>query len=51
MKRIAIDMDEVMADTAGAHLEWYNRDFNDNLLITDLHGTTLSELRPQLKKK
>ncbi|MGO4343885.1 5'-3'-deoxyribonucleotidase [Paenibacillus sp. MCAF9] len=51
MKRIAIDMDEVMADTAGAHLEWYNRDFNDNLLITDLHGTTLSQLRPQLKKE
>lgn len=27
MKRIAIDMDEVMADTLGRKLEWYERDF------------------------
>jgi 5'(3')-deoxyribonucleotidase len=51
LKRIAIDMDEVMADTAGAHLEWYNRDYNDNLHISDLHGTTLSQLRPQRKRE
>ncbi|TVY03098.1 5' nucleotidase, NT5C type [Cohnella terricola] len=47
MKRIAIDMDEVMADTVATHLEWYNRDYQDNLHLTDLHGKTLLQLRPQ----
>ena len=38
MKRIAIDMDEVMADTMGHYLKLYNRDFDQNLKVEDLHG-------------
>jgi len=43
MKRIAIDMDDVMADTSQRKLDWYERDFGvkydklkiDNQLIND----------------
>ncbi|WP_233531478.1 5' nucleotidase, NT5C type [Paenibacillus alkalitolerans] len=51
MKRIAIDMDEVIADTAGTHLEWYNRDYGDCVKPTDLNGTTLSQVRPERLKQ
>jgi 5'(3')-deoxyribonucleotidase len=40
-KRIAIDMDEVMADTLGKMLECYNRDYGDTLTIEHLHGKKL----------
>lgn len=45
-KRIAIDMDEVVADLLEKHLARYNRDFNDNVTRADLHGKRLRELRP-----
>ena len=35
---IFIDMDEVMADTYGAHIEWYNRDFGQQLKLADCYG-------------
>lgn len=38
MERIAIDMDEVMADTLGNYLKRYNRDFNTTVTKADLHG-------------
>ncbi|MEW9702511.1 5'-3'-deoxyribonucleotidase [Paenibacillus sp. SI8] len=51
MKRIAIDMDEVVADFNTKHLRVFNRDFNENLSLEDLKGTRLRELRPHLKNE
>ncbi|MFB5192539.1 5' nucleotidase, NT5C type [Alicyclobacillus fastidiosus] len=48
MKRIAIDMDEVIADIVDKHLELYNRDFQDNVTLIDMHGKKLRDLRPHL---
>lgn len=44
MKRIAIDMDEVMADTLGKYLEVYNADFGRDLKREDLHGKRVMEV-------
>lgn len=38
LKRIAIDMDEVMADTLGEHLARYNRDHGEQICKDDLTG-------------
>ena len=38
MKRIAIDMDEVIADAVTEHLRRYNHHFNEQLTKTDLAG-------------
>ena len=38
MKRIAIDMDEVIADAVTEHLRRYNQHFNDSLSKDDLEG-------------
>lgn len=38
MKRIAIDMDEVMADTISHFLERYNTQFGTELMLHDFHG-------------
>lgn len=46
--RIAIDMDEVMADAVAKHLALYNKDYNDTITVEDLQGTKLGELRPEL---
>lgn len=51
MKRIAIDMDEVIADFNPKHLRLFNRDYNENITIEDLKGTRLRELRPHLKEE
>ncbi|TVT38557.1 5'-3'-deoxyribonucleotidase [Hymenobacter setariae] len=37
-KRIAIDMDEVMADSIARFQEWYGRDFQLELTLEALHG-------------
>jgi hypothetical protein len=37
-KRIALDMDDVMADTLTAWLERYNQDFGTQITKADLHG-------------
>jgi len=50
LKRIAIDMDEVMADFVPKQLTIYNRDYKENLTIEDLQGKKLRELRPHLKE-
>lgn len=47
MKRIAIDMDEVIADFVLKQLKLYYRDFNERLTVADLRGTKLRHLRPQ----
>lgn len=48
LKRIAIDMDEVIADFAGKHLRLYNEKYNEALTAEDLIGHRLWTLRPQL---
>jgi 5'(3')-deoxyribonucleotidase len=47
MKRIAIDMDEVMADALAEYLGRYNADFKQSFTREDLMGKHLSELAPQ----
>lgn len=42
--RVAIDMDEVMADTLTRWLECYNRDFGTTITKADLHGKRLYDL-------
>lgn len=44
MKRIAIDMDEVMADAVAEHLLRYNRDYEEKLTVADLEGKWLWEV-------
>ena len=41
LKRIAIDMDEVMADAVAEHLARYNQDHDDNISKDDLQGKWL----------
>ena len=41
MKRICVDMDEVIADAVAEHLVRYNRDFGEQLTRQDLHGKFL----------
>ncbi len=43
MKRIAIDMDEVMADTLARCLDLYNADFNLELTLDHFHGRPVFE--------
>ncbi|WP_078554028.1 5' nucleotidase, NT5C type [Bacillus alkalicellulosilyticus] len=47
MKRIAIDMDEVIADIIPKQLTRYNDTFNEALTLKDLHGYKLRHLRPE----
>lgn len=44
--RIAIDMDEVMADALAEHLRRYNDAFATDLALADLHGRHLEECIP-----
>lgn len=37
-KRIAVDMDEVLADSIARFQEWYGRDFQLELTLETLHG-------------
>lgn len=41
VQRIAIDMDEVLADTASHQLMWYERDFGTRPTLEQLHGSHL----------
>ncbi len=45
-KRIAIDMDEVIADTLKARLERYQKDYGIILNKTDFHGKSFYEVVP-----
>lgn len=47
MKRIAIDMDEVIADFIPRHLQLYNEEHNESLTLEDLKGQKLRLIRPQ----
>jgi 5'(3')-deoxyribonucleotidase len=43
---ICVDMDEVIADALGEHLNRYNRDFSAGLTLDDLHGRRLWQAVP-----
>lgn len=51
MKRIAIDMDEVIADFVTKHLHLYNTNFNDTVSFEDIKGTRLWKLKSHLSKE
>ncbi|MGM0842756.1 MAG: 5' nucleotidase, NT5C type [Bacillota bacterium] len=51
LKRIAIDMDEVIADFHQKHLNMYNQNFNEELVYSDLDGTRLWKIRPQVAEE
>ena len=42
-----VDMDEVIADTYGAHVVWYNRDFNASLTLEECHGKEVWQMVPE----
>lgn len=44
MQRIAIDMDEVMADTMAHYLDRYNAEFGKSLTTKDFHGRYVFEV-------
>jgi 5'-nucleotidase len=46
VERIAIDMDEVLADTAAHQLAWYVRDFGPGLTKADLLGRNFHTIVP-----
>lgn len=46
MRRICVDMDEVMADTLSEHLRRYNQEFDETLTTADLSGKGLWEVTP-----
>lgn len=46
MRRICVDMDEVMADTLGEHLRRYNQHFEEDITTEDLAGKGLWEITP-----
>ena len=47
MRRICVDMDEVMADTLAEHLRRYNQEFDENVTAGDLVGKGLWEVTPE----
>jgi len=46
LRRICVDMDEVMADTLAEHLRRYNQTFEEEITTQDLAGKGLWEVAP-----
>lgn len=46
MRRICVDMDEVMADTLSEHLRCYNQQFDESVTADDLAGKAIWEITP-----
>jgi len=46
VRRICVDMDEVMADTLAEHLRRYNQEFDEDVTLDDLAGKGLWEITP-----
>lgn len=46
MRRICVDMDEVMADTLAEHLRRYNQQFDESVTPDDLDGKAIWEITP-----
>jgi len=47
VRRICVDMDEVMADTLAEHLRRYNQTFEEEITPQDLAGKALWEITPE----
>lgn len=48
MKRIAIDMDEVITDLLVKHVAVFNEAYNEQITLEDLQGKKLGDLHPHL---
>ena len=48
--RIAIDMDEVMADALGEHIRRYNAAYGATLTAAELHGRHLEDWAPRIQR-
>ncbi|UII76173.1 5'(3')-deoxyribonucleotidase [Flagellimonas sp. HMM57] len=48
---IFVDMDEVLADTYGAHIELYNKEFNGNLKVEECMGKEVWQCVPEAHQK
>jgi 5'(3')-deoxyribonucleotidase len=46
MKRIAVDMDEVLADALGELIRRYNAEFNERLTVQDMWGNWMVNVLP-----
>jgi 5'(3')-deoxyribonucleotidase len=46
MKRIAVDMDEVLADALGKLIRLYNAEFSENLTVEDMWGNWMVNVLP-----
>ena len=51
MRRICVDMDEVMADTLSEHLRRYNETFDEAITPEDLQGKGLWEYAPENRRQ
>lgn len=51
MRRICVDMDEVMADTLSEHLRRYNTEFDEAITPADLVGKGIWEIAPIDRQK
>ena len=51
MKRICVDMDEVMADTLAEHLRRYNQTFDEAVTPQDLAGKGIFEITPEDRRQ
>jgi 5'(3')-deoxyribonucleotidase len=51
LKRVCVDLDEVMADTLAEHLRRYNQAFEEDVTVDDLAGKGLWEITPQDRQK
>ncbi|HEY3703516.1 MAG TPA: 5'-3'-deoxyribonucleotidase [Terracidiphilus sp.] len=51
MRRICVDMDEVMADTLSEHLRRYNEAFDEAITPDDLFGKSLWECAPEDRRQ
>jgi 5'-nucleotidase len=51
VRRICVDMDEVMADTLSEHLRRYNQEFDEAVTVDDLAGKGLWEVTPLDRQK
>lgn len=46
-KRIAVDMDEVIADSLARHIAWYNKAFNRSITREELNGAEFVDYVPE----
>ena len=50
MKRIRVDMDEVLADALGKLIRLYNAEFSENLTVQDMWGDWMVDVLPDSRQ-